>query len=162
MKRLILIFLLFLPGALLAQEGFEFIDLHATEEHPGIATAPIVYRIVYYFEAVEDGLTVQAINNNGNIDSIIAEYNFNKGDKLALQFVTYSYRTESYPPEQNIYEDPFFVNVDSGVVSLVFPDYNYDRIKTITSFPVIVKSGKSYEFDLPIVKEEDIERIYYP
>lgn len=91
MKRLIITIFLFLPPALFSQDGFDFVDLHATEEHPGIPAAPIVYRVVYYFEAIEDGLTVQAINNDGTGDSIVAERIFNKGDKLALQFVTYSY-----------------------------------------------------------------------
>lgn len=161
MKNIVLTLIMFLPSLLCAQSHFELTDIHATEEHPGIPSSPVTYRVVYYFIAQEDNITVEALTSDGVEDKIIASKVLNKGDKLALQYVTYTYiQTPEW--ESDLSDEPFFVDVEDGIISLVFPDYNLDRMKTTTSFPVYFVDGKRHEFELPVVDADDVERIYYP
>lgn len=161
MKNLIIIFALLLPVSAFPQDHFELVKSGATEEHPGIASSPVTYTVTYNFIALEDNITVQAIINDGIEDNIIVSRVFNKGDRFSLQYITKSY--PSYDPAiEPIPENPYFTEFEKYVTALIFPDYDVDRMKTTNSFPVYYVNGSRYDFVLPEIDPEDIQRFYYP
>lgn len=159
MKTLLLIMLLTVPMFGYSQSAIEHLSVEATEEHPGIPTAPIVHTVTHYFRVNENNVKVEAILNES--DSIATTVVFKKGDKFALRFITYSYNS-SLPDEESFSTDPYVSELSEEVKSIIFPGYNYDSIKLKSYYPVYTVNGVKYEFDLPVVDEEDIQRIYYP
>lgn len=152
---------LILPAAAFSQDHFELVKSGAIEEHPGIPGSPVTYTVTYNFIVQDDDITVQAIINDGIEDNIIVSKVFNKGDRFSLQYITKSY--PSYDPViEPIPENPYFTEFEKDVTTLIFPDYDVDRMKTTNSFPVYYVNGSRYDFVLPPIKDEDIQRIYYP
>ena len=162
MKNLIIIVMLLLQAAAaFSQDHFELVKSNAIEEHPGIPGSPVTYTVTYSFIAQDDNITVQAIINDGIEDNIIVSRVFNKGDRFSLQYITKSY--PSYDPAiEPIPENPYFTEFEKDVTILVFPDYDVDRMKTTNSFPVYYVNGSRYDFVLPEIDPEDIQRYYYP
>jgi hypothetical protein len=166
MKNLTIIFSLLLvsvfPGMAFSQDHFELVSSYAIEEHPGIPQSPVTYTVVYSFIACENDITLEAVTNDGVSDKVIAAKVLNKGDTLALQYITYSHISSDPLLEQDLSELPYFAEVENNITTLIFPDYNLDRMKTTTSFPVYYVDGERYEFELPPINDEDIKRFYYP
>jgi hypothetical protein len=161
-KNLIIIIALLLPVSAFSQDYLELVSSNAREEHPGIPQSPVVYTVVHNFIAQEDGIKIEAVRNDGTSDNVIDSRVMYKGDRLSLKYITYSYYHSDPPPDENFSEDPYFADIIKDIITLVFPGYDTDKVKTTTSFPVFYVNDVKYEFNLPIIKDVDIERIYYP
>jgi hypothetical protein len=160
MKNLILGVLMTVSPFSYSQDVIEYISTTATEEHPGIPTSPIVYTVTHYFMVNENNVRVEALLSYIP-DSLAQVVVFKKGDKFAIQFKTYSHN-DPQADEDSFSNYPYIYELSEAVKAIIFPSYNYDGILQKSYYPVYVFDGVKYEFDLPLVKEEDIQRIYYP
>lgn len=160
MKYIIFLIMIAFYGQAYSQDHFTLVSASGKEEHPGIPTSPVSLSFTYIFVAEKDDILVEAIINKGSLDSAVDSRTLNEGDTLVLHYITYSYRNT--PMEDMKEEDPFFMESSTNNQALIFPDHDYDQVKTYIAFPVYYASGDRFTFELPVIDEEDIQRIYYP
>lgn len=159
MKNIAILILMLFPPAMFSQEKFTMLSHSAREEYPGMQGAPITFTATYVFIARDDDILVEAISR-GILDSTIDDRTLSYGDTLIIKYISYSYYSE-FPQYEVTIETPRFSEI-GGTTLLRFFDYNNDWIKRVVYLPVYYTNGHRYEFDLPSIKEEDIEKIYYP
>lgn len=161
MKSLIITIMLLSPLVSYGQISIDHYSVSAIEEHPGIPGSPVVYTVTHYFIVNENNVKVDALSSDKLSGNPAMSLVFKKGDKFALQFKTYSHNTP-VPDESDLSTVPYIFELSEEIRAIVFPGYNIDNIELDTYYAVYYFDGVKYEFELPIVAEDEIERIYYP
>lgn len=157
MKYLLSIFLSVMAANLFGQDAVSHLSAHATEDHPGIPSSPVIHTVSHHFVVNAKAVQVKALRDESNAATGIS-LPLTKGDTFILQFQDLFYNSQPMHLSPDSSLPQVFEGAD-GIKSIVFSSSNISKGRYR---PVYEVNGKTFEFHLPKVADDQIKRNYYP